>query len=141
MSVKKGDMIRVHYVGKLEDGSVFDSSEGREPLGFKVGEGQVIVGFDEGVIGMSVGDKKELFIPEDKAYGSYREELVVSFLKEQLPEDIDFQVGMKLQMPSEHGIMIPITVKEVTEEEVYLDANSDLAGKNLIFEVELVEIM
>lgn len=141
MSVKVNDNIRVHYTGKLEDGSVFDTSEGRETLGFKVGAGQVIQGFDEGVLGMSVGDKKEIFIPFEKAYGEYREDLVVSFLKEQLPDDLEFELGMKLQMPSEHGIMIPITVIEVTGNEVLLDANSDLAGKNLIFDVELVEIM
>ncbi len=141
MSVKQGDTIRVHYKGKLEDGSVFDTSEGRDPLGFKVGAGHVIQGFDEGVIGMKIGDKKEIFIPFEKAYGDYREDLIVSFLKEQLPEDIEFELGMKLQMPSDHGIMIPITVIEITDKEVFLDANSDLAGKNLIFDVELVEIM
>ncbi len=141
MVVKSNDNIRVHYTGKLEDGTVFDSSEGREPLTFKVGVGHVIAGFDEGVVGMKINEKKEIFIPMEKAYGEYQEELVVSFLKEQLPPDIDFQVGMKLQMPSEHGVMIPITVKELTDTEVFLDANSDLAGKNLIFDVQLVEIL
>ncbi|MDD4527098.1 MAG: peptidylprolyl isomerase [Candidatus Margulisbacteria bacterium] len=141
MSVKNNDNIKVHYTGKLEDGTVFDSSEGREPLAFKVGVGHVIQGFDEGVLGMKVAEKKEIFIPMEKAYGKYSEDLIVSFLKEQLPEDMDFEVGLKLQMPSEHGMMIPITVKEVTDKEVFLDANSDLAGKNLIFDVQLVEIM
>lgn len=141
MSVKNNDNIKVHYTGKLEDGTVFDSSEGREPLAFKVGVGHVIQGFDEGVLGMKVAEKKEIFIPMEKAYGKYSEDLIVSFLKEQLPEDMDFEVGLKLQMPSEHGMMIPITVKEVTDKEVFLDANSNLAGKNLIFDVQLVEIM
>jgi peptidylprolyl isomerase len=138
MVVKKGDMIKVHYVGKLEDGTIFDSSEGREPLSFKAGEGQVIKGFDVGVLGMEEGEKKEIFILSEDAYGDYRDDLVVSFSRDQLPDDIDFQVGMRLQMPSEQGVMIPVLVKDIQEDRVFLDANFELAGKNLIFDVELV---
>ncbi len=140
MGVKAGDIIKVHYTGKLEDGTVFDSSAGSDPLGFKVGAGQVIKGFDEGVLGMEAGDKKEIFIQAEDAYGEYREELIVAFAKEYLPEDIEFEIGMRLQMPSEQGIMIPVLVKDITEDSVFFDANSELAGKNLIFEVELIGI-
>ncbi len=140
MVVKNDDTVQVHYTGKLEDGTVFDSSEGREPLGFNVGAGQVIPGFDEGMVGMEIGEKKEIKISSDKAYGEYRDDLVVAFPKDKLPPDLEFEVGMRLQMPAQQGMMIPVVVKEITEEMVFLDANSELAGKNLVFEVELVDI-
>lgn len=138
---QKGDTIRVHYCGKFKDGEIFDSSEGRQPLQFMIGAGQVIEGFDLGVLEMSVGEKKVIEIPCAKAYGEYLEELNYSFLRKDLPEDINFEVGMNLQMPSESGLMVPVVVKDVKEDIVVIDANLPLAGKDLIFEVELVEII
>jgi peptidylprolyl isomerase len=141
MYAKAGDTVKVHYVGKLEDNTIFENSKGRQPLQFTMGENKVIAGFEEGVLGMAIGEKREIFISSDKAYGPYREELVVSIPKEQLPEDITFEKGLKLMMPSSEGDMVPVVIKDVLEDKIVIDANSELAGKNLIFEVELVEII
>ncbi|WP_282076801.1 FKBP-type peptidyl-prolyl cis-trans isomerase [Epibacterium ulvae] len=138
--VKNGDTVRIHYTGKLTDQSVFDSSEGREPLEFTVGAGQVIAGMDAGMIGMAVGDKKVLEIPAMEAYGPINPEARQAIPRENIPADIPLEVGIQLQMQTPDGQALPVTVVEISEESVALDANHFLAGKDLIFDVELVSI-
>jgi FKBP-type peptidyl-prolyl cis-trans isomerase 2 len=138
--VKKGDTIKVHYHGKLSDGTTFDSSEGREPLEFEVGSGTVIAGFDEGVTGMKVGEKKTINIPVDNAYGQKQDDLVMEFPKDRFPEDMTPEVGMQLNMSNGAGQNIPVVIREVMETAVMLDANHPLAGQDLTFDLELVEI-
>ena len=138
--VQKGDNVSVHYHGRLIDGSTFDSSEGREPLQFTAGSGQVIPGFDEAVLGMLIGDKKTVHIPVDNAYGQRNEDMVMPYPKSDFPEDMQPAVGMQLQMGDNAGNVFPVTIVEVTEDSVLLDANHELAGHDLIFEIELVTI-
>ena len=139
--VKSGDKVKVHYHGKLRSGETFDSSDGREPLEFTVGGGQVIKGFDQGVMGMQVGDKKTVEIPVEDAYGEKSEEMVVEFPKNQFPPEMNQEVGMQLMMNNGSGQQFPVTVTEVKEESVILDANHPLSGEDLIFDIELVEIV
>lgn len=138
--VKQGDKVKVHYHGKLTDGTTFDSSEGREPLEFEVGAGAVIPGFDNGVMGMAVGDKKTVNIPAEEAYGPKVDELVMDFPKERFPEDMQPEIGMQLMMNNGSGQQFPVTIVEVKEESITLDANHQLAGKDLVFDIELVDI-
>ncbi len=138
--VKNGDTIKIHYKGRLADGTVFDSSEGRTPLEFKVGSGAVISGFDAGVKDMSIGDKKTVHIPAAEAYGEKHEHLIMEFPKDQFPPDLIPEAGMQLNMSSNTGQMIPVVITEVKEDSVLLDANHQLAGKDLIFDLELMEI-
>ena len=138
--VKTGDTVKVHYQGRLTDGSTFDSSEGREPLEFEVGSGMVIKGFDDGVVGMVVGDKKILNIPAEEAYGDINDEMLVEFPREQFPEEMVPEVGMRLNMTNGDGHVIPVLITEVKEDTVILDANHPLAGEALVFDIELVEI-
>lgn len=137
--VKSGDTVRVHYTGTLSDGSVFDTSRDREPIEFVVGGGQVISGFDRAVEGMQPGEARTVTIPADEAYGQRRDELQVSVAKEQLPEGLDPSVGQQLQV-SQGGQNFRVTVREVSEETVLLDANHPLAGETLTFQLELVGI-
>jgi peptidylprolyl isomerase len=136
---RQGDTVRVHYKGTLDDGSVFDSSEGREPLEFTLGSGQVIAGFDRGVTGMSPGDKRVVNIPADDAYGAHRSEMVIRVPRTQFPAGLEPEVGQQLQMSDGTQDFI-VTVREVGATEVELDANHALAGKDLTFELELVDI-
>lgn len=138
--VKIGDTVKVHYHGRLPDGTTFDSSQGRAPLEFKVGSGAVIKGFDEGVMGMQVGDKKTLEIPAHEAYGVSEPDRVVEFPRNQLPKDIEPEVGMQLHMSSPKGDAIPVVITAVKDDVIVLDANHPLAGKDLIFDIELVGI-
>ena len=138
--VKKGDKVKVHYTGKLNDGSVFDSSANREPLEFEVGAGMMIAGFDSAVSGMKVGDKKVAEIPAAEAYGEKNDEMVVSVPKAQLPPDLKPEIGQQLSMQQPNGQAIPVVVTNVEEETIEIDANHPLAGKDLIFDIELVEI-
>jgi len=138
-AVKTGDTIKVNYTGKLNDGSVFDSSQGRSPLEFKVGSGQLIKGFDEGVIGMKVGETKTVKIPADKAYGPYRQELLIKATPEQFPSGTKPQVGQQFQINNAGQTMV-VKVIAVTDKEITLDANHALAGKELTFEITVVEI-
>ncbi|MBU4178111.1 MAG: FKBP-type peptidyl-prolyl cis-trans isomerase [Desulfurivibrionaceae bacterium] len=137
---KKGDSVKIHYTGTLEDGKVFDSSAGRDPLGFTLGGGQVIVGFEEAVLGMAIGDKKKVTIPSHKAYGEKNEELVIEVPRNQVPPDLNPEVDQKLQMGGPNGELVVVTVVAVTDEAVVLDANPPLAGKDLTFDLELVAI-
>ena len=139
--VKSGDKVKVHYHGKLRNGETFDSSQGREPLEFTVGGGQVIKGFDNGVMGMQVGDKRTVEIEVTDAYGEKNEDMLVEFPKEQFPPDMKPEVGMQLMMNNGQGQSFPVVVKEVREDNVLLDANHPLAGEDLIFDIELVEIV
>jgi peptidylprolyl isomerase len=135
-----GNTVLVHYKGTLPDGQLFDSSEGREPLSFKLGSGMVIKGFDDGVTGMAVGDKKTVHIPNAEAYGPVNEEMVIEFPRNQIPAEIPLVVGESLNMHQDGGQVMQVVIKEVTDAYVILDANHPLAGQDLIFELELVEI-
>ena len=139
-AAKSGDTVRIHYTGTLSDGSVFDSSEGRDPLEFTLGSGQVIPGFDTGVTGMTVGEKKTIEIPSDEAYGPVHDEARQDVPRAQIPAEIPLEVGIQLQMQSPTGQVVPVTVVAITEEAVTLDANHPLAGKDLTFALELVSI-
>ncbi|GEO08613.1 FKBP-type peptidyl-prolyl cis-trans isomerase [Segetibacter aerophilus] len=138
--VKNGDTVRVHYHGKLNDGTTFDSSEGREPLEFEVGSGNVIAGFDSGVTGMQVGEKKTINIPVDEAYGQKQDDLLMEFPLDRFPADMQPEVGMQLNMSNGAGQNFPVVIREVREDSVVLDANHPLAGEELTFDLELVEI-
>ncbi|MBC7408034.1 MAG: peptidylprolyl isomerase [Arcicella sp.] len=141
VQVKSGDIINVHYTGRLTDGTLFDSSEGREPLEFEVGSGMVIKGFDEGVTGMSVGEKKTVHISVADAYGEVDSTYLAVFNKAEIPSDIPYEIGMQLNMHQDgSGQVMPVAVVEVTELTITLDANHPLAGKDLIFDLELVSI-
>ena len=138
--VQNGDTIKIHYRGRLVDGTTFDSSEGRPPLEFEVGSGMVIKGFDDGVMGMSVGQKKTIEIPAEFAYGPRDPEAVIAFPIDQFPPQMKPEAGMQLVMTDNSGNQIPVTVIDVKPDEVILDANHQLAGQDLIFDLELVEI-
>ena len=136
-----GDTVQVNYTGKLADGTVFDSSIGREPLEFTLGAGQVIPGFEEAVFGMKVGEKKTVTIPVDEAYGPYRDELVAEVSREKLPADLTPEVGQQLAVKRSDGATGIVTIISVSDNTVTIDANHPLAGKDLTFEIELVKIL
>ena len=141
MQVKSGDVVRVHYTGTLEDGSQFDSSVGRAPLEFTVGAGQMIAGFDAGVVGMAVGEKKTILIDPDHGYGQKDPSAIIEFPSSNIAEGMTVEVGMKLNLQNQYGQPVPVVVIEVKEEVIIMDANHFLAGKDLTFEVEIVEIV
>ena len=132
--------MKVHYTGKLTTGEVFDSSEGREPLAFTVGGGQMIKGFDVAVDGMELNEKKTVTIVAEDAYGAHKDELIQQIPKSNLPEDMEPEVGQKLVATNDLGHQTQVAVVEVTNSEITIDANHDLAGKDLVFDIELVEI-
>jgi len=136
---KRGDNVKVHYKGTLADGTVFDSSEGQEPLEFAVGAGQVIAGFEEAVVGMKVGESKVIDIPVAKAYGERKEEMVIKAPIEQVPPDLNPELGMRLEMGGVNGEVLRVVVTEITDTHITLDANPPLAGHDLTFAIELVE--
>ena len=138
--VKTGDTVRIHYRGTLQDGTQFDSSEGRDPLQFEVGSGQIIPGLDKALPGMAVGDKKSVDVPAAEAYGPRNPEARHAVPRAQIPDNIPLEVGTALQMRSPDGRAIAVTVAEVTDETVTLDANHPLAGHDLTFDIELVAI-
>ncbi len=138
--VKSGDKVAIHYTGSLTDGSVFDSSEGREPLEFTVGSGQIIPGLDAALPGMKVGDKKKVTIKPADAYGEHNAEGVIEVPRSELPDEIPLEVGTRLEMRSPDGRAIPVTITKVTDDTVTMDANHMLAGKDLVFDFELVRI-
>ncbi len=139
--VKSGDTVAIHYTGTLADGTTFDSSDGRDPLEFVVGSGQIIPGLDKAIPGMKVGDKKVVEIPCDEAYGAINPENRQSIPREQIPADIPLEMGLTLQMQSPDGQhVMPVTVVELSDTEVTLDANHMLAGKDLTFAVEMISV-
>ena len=139
-TAKKGDNVKVHYKGTLTSGEQFDSSEGKAPLEFTVGAGQMIKGFDDAIPGMAVGDKKTINIAPGNAYGEKNADAIIEFPKSNIPEDMKLEPGMKIQLHNQAGQPIPVVVTEVKDDVVILDANHELAGKELVFDIELVEI-
>ncbi|PWN07239.1 FKBP-type peptidyl-prolyl cis-trans isomerase [Rhodohalobacter mucosus] len=138
--VKDGDTVKVHYTGTLDNGEVFDTSENREPLEFTLGQGQLIPGFEKAVTGLAVGDSTTVDIPSKEAYGDVREDLIISVPKSQLPDDIEPQVGMQLQVNQPDGQPVPVRVTEIGDENLTLDANHPLAGQDLSFKIEVVDV-
>ena len=137
---KKGDTVKIHYTGRLQDGTVFDSTSNRGPLQFNIGGGQVIPGFEEAVTGMKVGEKKTAMIPCKKAYGQRDPGMIMVVDRRHVPADISPEVGQRLEVGSPNGELLAVTIIEVTEENITLDANPPLAGEDLAFDIELVEI-
>jgi peptidylprolyl isomerase len=137
---KNGDRVKIHYTGKLEDETVFDSSVEREPLEFTVGDGKIIPGFDKAVVGMNPGESKTVTISPDMAYGPHREDLVVDVERERVPNNLDLKVGGYVQIRQRDGGVIQAKVTDVSESKITLDANHPLAGKDLTFDIKLVEI-
>ena len=138
--VKTGDTVRIHYTGTLADGSTFDSSAGRDPLEFTVGSGQIIPGLDKAMPGMAVGDTKTVAVVADEAYGQADPNARQSVPRSEIPADLPLDIGTQLQVQTQDGQVMAVTVAKVTEAEVTLDANHPLAGKDLTFDIELVEI-
>ena len=138
--VKNGDTVKVHYHGTLDDGTVFDSSHERDPLNFTLGQGEIIPGFENAVQGMSQGDSKNVSIPPDEAYGQRQEDNMLQVNQSDIPEEINPEKGMVLQVKTQDGQSRNVTVAEVTDETVTLDGNHPLAGENLNFEINLVEV-
>lgn len=137
---KKGDFVTVHYTGRLEDGSIFDTSKNREPLAFKLGEGNVIAGFEQAVEGMEPGDAKQTTIPAAEAYGERREDMVVDIDRSNMPQEVEPEIGQELQLRLENGQVVPVVVTSVEDGAVTIDANHPLAGKALVFDIELVDV-
>ena len=138
---KADDTVKVHYTGKFEDGTVFDSSEGRDPLEFTLGKKMVIPGFEAATMGMSPGEKTTVNIPAEEAYGHHREDMVMEVARSNMPPEIQPEVGQVLQIGQSQDQMLQVMVAQVTEESVVLDANHPLAGMDLVFEIELLEIV
>lgn len=139
--VKNGDKVKVHYHGRLTNGETFDKSEGRAPLEFEVGSGMVIKGFDDGVTGMAVGEKKTINIPFLEAYGAKNPDMIIDMPKDRFPQDMELELGLPLAMSDGQGQQFQVVITEIKESSVVLDANHPLAGQDLIFDLELVEIV
>ncbi len=137
---QSGDVVKVHYTGKLDDGTVFDSSTAREPLEFKLGDDQLIPGFENAVVGMNAGESKTVKIVADEAYGPRRQEMVLVVDRAQFPDEIDPKVGEQMRMRDPNGREFRAKVKDASEETVTLDGNHPLAGEDLTFDIQLVEI-
>jgi peptidylprolyl isomerase len=137
---KNGDNVTVHYTGKLTTGEQFDSSNGRDPLGFTIGAGQMIKGFDAALPGMAIGDKKTVTIVAAEAYGETNPEAIIQFPKTNVPADMVLEPGMPLTLTDQNGHPVQVLVVEVQENIIVLDANHELAGKDLVFDIELVSI-
>ena len=137
-AIQSGDTVSVHYTGKLENGEIFDSSSGRRPMTFTVGTGQIIRGFDEAVLGMAVGDRKTVTIAPEMAYGPRQLELIVDIPRNTVPEGMDLEKGMMIELVDPQGNRIPAEVFEILDEVVKMDLNHFLAGKTLVFDIEVV---
>jgi peptidylprolyl isomerase len=138
---KQGDTVKVHYTGKLDNGTVFDSSRNREPLQFSIGDGGFIPGFESAIIGMAPGESKTAKLSSDEAYGPRRPDMVIAVEREKMPEDLSVEIGQQLFIRQEQGQPIPVTVTELSDAMVTLDANHPLAGQDLEFDIQLVEIV
>ena len=139
-AVENGDTVKVHYQGTLDDGTVFDSSYERDPLAFTVGQGQIIPGFEQAVEGMEQGEAKKVTVPPEEAYGQRQEENMLQVNRSDIPEDINPEKGMVLQVKTDEDQSRHVTVSDITEETVTLDGNHPLAGENLNFDIEVVEV-
>ena len=137
---KAGDRVKINFIGKLEDGSVFANTADREPLEFKLGEGKIIPGIENAVEGMNVGESKTVKVPPEQAYGQRRDELVEELGRDKFPKNIELQVGQKFEVPQQEGQPMVVRVVDVSEQTVTLDGNHPLAGRELTFELELLEI-
>jgi peptidylprolyl isomerase len=140
-TAKKGNIVKVHYTGMLESGEIIDTSQDEDPLQFTIGKGEVISGLEEAVIGMEEGESKKTKISSEKAYGSHRKEMVATVEKEKFPQHIQPEVGQRLKVVQPNGTATRVTVTEVSGSKVTLDANHPLAGKNLIFNITLLEVV
>ena len=140
-TAEKGDTVKVHYTGTLDDGAVFDSSVNREPLSFTIGKGQLLPKFEEGVEGLGIGEKTDISIPAAEGYGLRREDLIVKIPVHELPKEIEPEIGIKLQMNTQSGQTVVVTVVDIDKTHMTVDANHELAGENLNFNIELVEII
>ena len=138
--IKDGNQVKVHYTGKLTDGTVFDSSEGREPLAFEMGKGMMIPGFEKGVMGMALNEEKTITIQPEDAYGSVREDMIAEVPNQQLPPEIKPEVGMELMSQTPDGQQLVVKIKEVKDDSIIIDANHPLAGQELTFDIKVVEI-
>lgn len=136
--IENGKIVSVHYTGRLTDGEMFDSSEGKDPLKFQMGSGQLIPGFEKALVGKSVGDKVTVNIPSEQAYGEIREDLIVTVPKTQMPGEVE--IGQSLQAQGDNGQSFNVTVKEIKEDNVIIDGNHPLAGKELVFEIEVIDV-
>ena len=137
---KIGDKVKVHYICRLEDGTVFDRSDNRNPIEFVIGKGKFIPGFENAIIGMCIGESKSSNIPASKAYGPYREEMAIEVDRDMLPKDMEPKVGMKLELNQPDSNKVIVSIKDISESKVILDANHPLAGKELYFDIKLIEI-
>jgi len=137
---KEGDVVKVHYTGKLDNGEVFDTSDNREPLSFTIGKNEVIPGFEDGVKGLKVGQSKTVKIESDQAYGPRREEMLYKVDKDKFPPDVELKIGDSFKIGQEQGNPTIVSITEISENEVILDANHPLAGKDLTFDIQLIEI-
>lgn len=140
MAAQQGDTVKVHYTGRLDDGSVFDSSDGGAPLEFTIGGGQMIPGFEQGVVGMAAGESRTVIIAADQAYGIYQPQGVIEVPRSDIPASLPLEVGMQLQATGRDGRPAYMTVLELSADRVKLDGNHPLAGKDLTFDLQLVEI-
>lgn len=138
-AANNGDEVQVHYTGKLEDGTIFDSSED-EPLSFTIGENRVIPGFEEAVTGMEPGDSKTTEVEPEQAYGEHREDMVMEMDRDQIPGEVDPEVGQQLQLRLENGQTVPVLITALGDDSVTIDANHPLAGRKLIFDIEVVDV-
>lgn len=138
--IREGDQVQVHYTGKLQSGEVFDSSQGREPLNLTIGEGKIIPGFEQALLGMQTGEKKSFDLTPDQAFGERRDELVHVIQKEQIPSDVKLEIGMQLALEGQQKEPVPAQVVDISESTVTLDTNHPLAGKDITFEVDVVEV-
>jgi peptidylprolyl isomerase len=137
---KSGNTVKVHYTGKLQDGSVFDTSEDRSPLEFILGDGRIIAGFDEAVVGMSINESKTVILTHDKAYGPHNQDMVMEIERHRIPPDVKPEVGQHFQIPGPDGRNLAVLVVGISDSAVTFDANHPLAGKDLTFDIRLVEI-
>jgi peptidylprolyl isomerase len=140
-TAKQGDTVKIHYTGKLEDGTLFDTSKDRDPLEFTIGKNKIIAGFEQAVIGMNTGDSKTVNIPVDQAYGAHKPEMVVTVDRKELPPDLKPVLGQQLQVSQDENNVVVVCVTAITDTHVTLDANHPLAGKNLVFDIKLVDIV
>ena len=139
-NIKIGDSVKVHYTGTLNDGTVFDSSKGREPLQFIFGQGQLIPGFEKAVEELTLGEITKVDIPHQEAYGEVRQDMIIRIERDKVPADIQPEVGMQLQIQQPNGQPLPVMITDVSDSHIVLDANHPLAGKDLTFEIELVSV-